>query len=140
MTGEFNIAVHALVYLLHTKKQMTSEALANNICTNAARVRKVLSKLKKFGFIETKEGIDGGYLLPEYASQITLRQVCEALSISFVTVNWKSGDLDKKCLISSGMAGVMDDLYSQMDGICKQYLEGITLAYVEKVLFEKRWN
>ena len=46
MTSEFAIAVHALVYLNHKGETVSSEALAENICTNPARVRKVMAKLK----------------------------------------------------------------------------------------------
>ena len=61
MTGEFGVAIHALVFLNHRAQNLSSEEISSNICTNPARVRKVLSKLKKAGLVETKEGIDGGY-------------------------------------------------------------------------------
>ncbi len=51
MTSEFTIAVHALVYLNHKAQLLSSEALAKNICTNPARVRKIMTKLKKAGFV-----------------------------------------------------------------------------------------
>ena len=47
MNSEFAICVHALVYLDHKAACLSSEELAENICTNAARIRKVLGKLKK---------------------------------------------------------------------------------------------
>ena len=34
MTAEFPLAVHALVYLLHTNRVTSSQELADNICTN----------------------------------------------------------------------------------------------------------
>ena len=63
MTSEFSIAAHALVYLYHKDTTLSSEQLAENICTNPARVRKVMAQLKRAGLVATKEGIDGGYLL-----------------------------------------------------------------------------
>ena len=47
MTSEFSIAVHALVFLNHKGTVYSSEGLAENICTNAARIRKIMVKLKK---------------------------------------------------------------------------------------------
>ena len=47
MTSDYCVAVHALVYLNHKAKVLSSEELAENICTNPARVRKVMAKLKK---------------------------------------------------------------------------------------------
>ena len=47
MNSDFIVAVHALVYLNHKADIVSSEALAKNICTNAARVRKVMAPLKR---------------------------------------------------------------------------------------------
>ena len=60
MTSEFAIAVHALVYLNHKQETLASEELAKNVCTNPARIRKVMAKLKKKDLIATKEGQNGG--------------------------------------------------------------------------------
>ena len=47
MNGLFCVAVHALIYLDKRGEQLSSEELAANICTNPARVRKVMAKLKR---------------------------------------------------------------------------------------------
>ena len=47
--SSFSIAVHALVYLNHMEKVLSSEELAQNVCTNPVLIRKVMSKLKKAG-------------------------------------------------------------------------------------------
>ena len=39
MTSEFTVAIHGLVYLHHRGETASSEVLAQNICTNPARVR-----------------------------------------------------------------------------------------------------
>ena len=41
--SSFNLAVHALVCLSHSGRSLSSEALAENICTNPTRVRRVLA-------------------------------------------------------------------------------------------------
>ena len=68
MDSSFNLAVHALVCLSHSGRSLSSEALAENICTNPTRVRRVLAGLKKAGMVETREGLDGGY--PENAGAV----------------------------------------------------------------------
>lgn len=47
MPSEFIIAIHVLVYLRKENKQLSSEELADNVCVNPVRIRKVLSWLKK---------------------------------------------------------------------------------------------
>ena len=78
MNGDYSLAVHALVYLDHRNTHLPSQILAENICTNAARVRKVMRPLAAAGLAATKEGAEGGYALAQPAADITLRTVAEA--------------------------------------------------------------
>lgn len=137
MTGEFAVAVHALVYLNHKAQILPSEVLAENICTNPARVRKVMAKLKRAGIVATKEGMDGGYVFAKNPEKVNLREVCDALSMCMVGTGWKPGDREKKCLISSGMADIMDGIYMELDIQCKKKLEEITIADIDNKIFGK---
>ena len=138
MDSSFNLAVHALVCLSHSGRSLSSEALSENICTNPTRVRRVQAVLKKAGIVETREGLDGGYRLTADPAMLTLRQVAEAVNTRFVDCAWHSGDIDRDCAICSGMAGVMDALYRQMDEQCAAYLSRLTVADIEKELFEHK--
>ena len=135
MTSDYCVAVHALVYLNHKAKVLSSEELAENICTNPARVRKVMAKLKKAGFVKTKEGSEGGYLCDQDADQVTLDQIAQALEIRFVDTAWKSGDTDMKCLVASGMAGLMDEIFDDLNEQCCKRLKEITIGTLDHRIF-----
>lgn len=135
MTSDYCVAVHALVYLNHKAKVLSSEELAENICTNPARVRKVMAKLKKAGFVKTKEGSEGGYLFDQDANQVTLDQIAQALEIRFVDTAWKSGDTDMKCLVASGMAGLMDEIFDDLNEQCRKRLKEITIGTLDHRIF-----
>lgn len=137
MNSDFNVAVHGLVYLSHHEGTLSSELLARNICTNPARVRKVMSRLGRAGIIRTKEGLEGGYQLARPAGEITLEQISRALDVEFVRTGWKSGDPCKTCLIAAGMGEAMDALYARLDGLCKDYLTGVTVQSVAEHIFGK---
>ena len=137
LNSEFSIAVHALVFLNHKATTLSSEELAKNVCTNPARIRKVMAKLKKAGLIDTKEGIDGGYHFVLDPCKVTLRQISEALELRFVSASWKSGDADMKCLIASGMADIMNDLYTQLDRLCKEHLDDVTIQNIDEKIFHE---
>ena len=50
MNSDFTIAVHSLVYLAYLPDHMaSSESIAENVCTNPARIRKDDQLLKKKG-------------------------------------------------------------------------------------------
>ena len=138
MDSSFNLAVHALVCLSHSGRSLSSEALAENICTNPTRVRRVLAGLKKAGMVETREGLDGGYRLTADPATLSLRQVAEAVNARFVDCAWHSGDIDRDCAICSGMAGVMDALYRNMNEQCAAYLSRITITDIETQLFTQK--
>lgn len=135
MTSDYCVAVHALVYLNHKAKVLSSEELAENICTNPARVRKVMAKLKKAGFVKTKEGSEGGYLFDQDADRVTLDQIAQALEIRFVDTAWKSGDTDMKCLVASGMAGLMDEIFDDLNEQCRKRLKEITIGTLDHRIF-----
>lgn len=138
MTSDYCVAVHALVYLNHKAKVLSSEELAENICTNPARVRKVMAKLKKAGFVKTKEGSEGGYLFNQDPHQVTLDQVAQALDIRFVDTGWKSGDTDMKCLVASGMAALMDEVFDDLNEQCRKRLKEITIGTLDQRIFGKK--
>ncbi|MDD3221297.1 MAG: Rrf2 family transcriptional regulator [Clostridia bacterium] len=135
MTSEFTIGVHALVYLYHKNETLSSEVLAENICTNPARVRKVLAKLKIKGFVDTREGLRGGYHIGMPADKITLKDICDALQEEMVKASWKSGSADMDCLVSKGMAGIMDGLCTELNSLCLDYLDQLTIVDIEKRIF-----
>ena len=138
MNSDFCVAVHGLVFLKHQGCTISSEELAENICTNPARVRKVMAKLKKVGLVQTKEGKEGGYTSVEQAEDITLYRVAEALDIRFVEASWRSGDSDMNCMIASGMADVMDEIYLNLNDMCLEKLKTITIGEIERKLIEIR--
>ena len=135
MTSEFSVAVHALVFLNHKQTLVSSETLSENICTNPARVRKIMAKLKKANLVETREGTDGGYLFTADPAEISLDQIGKAFDAQYVCASWRSGNSEMKCLIASGMAGVMDDIYNQLNNECVNKLKKITLADIDHRIF-----
>ncbi len=137
MDAEFSVAVHALVYLLHTGRITSSEELADNICTNPARVRKIMSKLKKAGYVSAVKGRYSGYQVDEMIRRVTLKQVLIALDEQPVKENWRSGDIDRDCQVSSGMGAIMDQVYADMNVACLKHLGKITIGSVSQEIFQK---
>lgn len=138
MTSEFSLAIHALVVLSLRGGTVSSELLAKSICTNPARVRRVLAKLKKDGLVGTKEGAEGGYQLLESPDQVSLARVARCLDVQFVHTAWRSGEQDMDCLVASGMAAVLDDIYAELNGLCYGGVGRLTVADIEKRIHAKK--
>ena len=114
---------------------LSSDALADNICTNAARVRKVMARLKKAGLVGAREGSEGGFCPQVPPAELTLDRVAAAVDTAFVESGWHSGAADRNCAICAGMAGVMDEIYADLDAGCRRRLAGVTIADIEDRLF-----
>lgn len=138
MTSDFCIALHALVYLDHKGMALSSAALADNICANPARVRKVMAMLVDAGLALAREGLDGGYCSAKPAARIRLDDIARALDVSFASMSWRSGDSQKDCLVSSGMAGAMDRILARLNEACYKTLHAQTVADIEEELLNRR--
>ncbi len=137
MKSDFIVAVHGLVYLNHKGCITSSEELAKNICTNPARVRKVMAIMKQMGLVTTKEGHIGGYCPCPSLGRASLAQIAGGLDTVFVEAKWHSGSDKMRCLVSSGMAGIFDSIYKNLDINCKKELSKITIQSIEKQIFSK---
>ena len=134
MNSEFIIALHALAYLRHRNTKVSSEELAKSICTNPARIRKVMAKLKKAGLLETREGNSGGYELQGDASAIKLSDLVQALQQPLTKSGWRSGALNTYCMVATGMGTVVDTLEASLNEVCMQSLSQITIEDISQQL------
>jgi len=135
MNGDLSLAAHALVYLDHMACTLSSAELAENICTNPARVRKVMAQLCRAGLAMSAQGAGGGYRPIESARDITLDVVARAVGEKLVTSTWRSGDSDMDCQVASGMAGVMDAIYDTLNEGCLEQLSHVRVGDMEAHLF-----
>lgn len=136
MTSEFSIAIHMLVFLNHKGDYQSSEKIAENVCTNPARIRKISSRLKSARFLETKEGMDGGYRFAGDPRAITLDMVAHALGETPIHVSKQTGSLDMDCQIASGMGAVMDSIYEELNRSCFHTLKGMTIKDIDTAIFQ----
>ena len=131
MKSDFVIAMHSLVLLANIPDHMAnSETIAENVCTNPARIRKVMSILRKSGYVKTKEGIGGGYILSCEPEKTTLSHIYLAMSSGSLKPHWCTGDTEKKCVISSNTQGVMDEIFIEAELHMQSYLNQITISNV----------
>lgn len=136
MNSEFTVAVHSLVFLNHKNRVTRSEDIAQNVCTHPARVRKVLSRLKKAGLVTSREGQrGGGYAFAGDPARVTLLQVLDALDERIISAGWASGDMDMECLIASGMGAIMGGIYDELDRLCRERLSQTTIADIDRQIF-----
>jgi len=93
VNSEFTIAVHSLVLLAFRPDRMaTSDMIAHNVNTHPSRVRKVMSCLRKQGYIVTIEGIGCGYLLNCNPEDVTQAALYRRTSFGLMKLSWWFGE------------------------------------------------
>jgi Rrf2 family protein len=139
MNSEFTIAVHSLVLLAYKQDHMaTSDMIACNVSTHPARVRKVMGCLRKQGYVSTKEGIGGGYMLQCDPSQVTLAEIYRAMCPDSLKPSWTSGNPEEKCMVANNMNCVMDRIFSDAERHLATYFEGLTVSGVLEAVRESQ--
>ena len=131
MNSEFTIAVHSLVYLSYLPERMaSSEMIADNVGTHSARVRKVMSGLRRSGYVDTREGAGGGYRLTIEPETVTLGDVYRAMAKGSLIPSWWSGDPDMDCVVGSNMNQVMFGIFCKAEKGLEAYFDAITIQDV----------
>lgn len=131
MNSEFTIAVHSLALLANLPDRMaSSEHIAKKVGTNPARIRKIMSMLRKHGFVRTKEGLGGGYILDCDPREVNLAQIYRTVSCGTLKPQWCTGDPQDSCLVSARMHSVMDQIFNEAEAHYTRYLEQITIQSV----------
>ncbi len=131
MNSEFTIAVHSLVFLAYKTDHMaTSDMIAHNVNTHPSRVRKVMSCMRKSGYIVTKEGLGGGYMLNCNPEEVSLAEIYRATSIGSMKPSWCSGKVDEACVVACNMAEVMDHIFCDAEQQLLIYLQQTKISDV----------
>jgi Rrf2 family protein len=137
MNSEFTIAVHSLVLLAHLPDHMaTSEEIALNVSTHSARIRKVMGFLRKAGYVSTKEGIGGGFILSCNPDQVTLGEIYRLTCQGSLKPSWCSGDENKSCMVSSKMDKLMGSMFSDAEKQMELYFDQHTIGSMLKRIID----
>lgn len=139
VNSEFSIAVHSLVFLAYTPdRSATSDRIADNVNTHPSRVRKVMSGLRKHGFVATREGIGGGFRLNIDPGQVTLAEIYRSTSIGSMKPAWCSGNTEESCLIACNIAEVMEHIFCEAEQQMLVYLQQMTISDVLECIREEQ--
>jgi DNA-binding IscR family transcriptional regulator len=130
--GRFAIALHILTLLDKANGELLSSAyLAGSININPVMVRKELSNLREHGFVESKEGKNGGSLLAISANEITLGQVYQSVKQLSLLGNQKNTP-NPKCPIGKNINEHLNNLYNDTELVLIEQLSKQSLADFSK--------
>lgn len=130
-SGWFSMSAHALALLAQNKDGYSSSYIASSVNTHAVFLRRVLKRLVEVGFIETREGRDGGYRLAKLPEDILLSDVYKAMEMDRALAP-SPAEPNPMCPVGSGMPTVFGAIADEAEQAILKTLEQYTVADVAK--------
>lgn len=126
--SRFSISLHILTLLDDAKGTLvSSEYLAGSININPVLVRKEIMNLRKYGYVDSKEGKGGGSFLAKNAYDINLGEVYKAINNSNILGQSKN-EPNPKCPIGKQINQHLNTLYTDAEKALIENLSKQTLA------------
>ncbi|MEH7493850.1 Rrf2 family transcriptional regulator, partial [Neobacillus niacini] len=125
MNSDFTLAIHSLTLLaLQPDRMSTSEYIAESAGVHPVRIRKVLSLLKKHGFIKSKEGTGGGFIFALELSEVNLWDIYKITSEG--ALQPKCPESNEQCIVGANMQSVLFTIFLGAEDHLGEYLKNCT--------------
>jgi Rrf2 family protein len=137
MNSDFTLAIHSLTYLaLQPDRMATSDAISESACVHPVRIRKVLSLLKKNGFIKSREGLGGGFIFTLDPNEISLWDIYKLTSEG--ALQPKCPDSNENCIVGANMHRVLFSIFLGAEEHLGQYLKNYTIKEVVDLVNQEK--
>lgn len=129
MNSDFTLAIHSLTLLaLQPDRMATSDVISESAGVHPVRIRKVLSLLKKHGFIKTKEGTGGGFIFALDLSEVNIWDIYKITSEG--ALQPKCPDSNEKCIVGANMQKVLFSIFLGAEDHLGEFLKNYTIKEV----------
>ncbi|MED3572973.1 RrF2 family transcriptional regulator [Cytobacillus praedii] len=137
MNSDFTLAIHSLAFLaLQPDRMSTSTDISESAGVHPVRIRKVLSLLKKHRFIQSKEGIGGGFIFSLDLSEVNLWHIYQLTSEG--ALQPKCPESNNQCIVGSNMQKVLFTIFLGAEEHLGDYLKNYTIKDVVDLINQKQ--
>jgi Rrf2 family protein len=131
LSSKLSVGVHILSVLACKRGEpMTSEFIAGSVNTNPVVIRRLLGLFRDAGYVESKNGAGGGWVLVTEPRRITLLDVLEAVEPHNELFALHSSVPNAQCPIGCNIQGVLTEIYADVQKGVAQRLARSTIASV----------
>jgi len=141
--SRFAVAVHTMAMLACASEAegdatapggfVTSEAIAESVCTNPVVIRRILSALHAAKLVDCQPGKSGGSRLARKSQKITLLDIYRAVQGESL-FGMPEKPANKSCAVSCGMKSLLSDVFAGAERAVESSLRDITLAKLVRPL------
>ena len=121
------MVLHALLHIAGSDSPVTSETLAQCMNTNPVVVRRTMGLLRDAGLVAAERGHGGGWRIVANFSEVTLRQLHEALGEPALFAMGNRTE-NPECLIEQAVNAALDSALDDAETLLMKRFESVTLA------------
>nr|WP_296015184.1 Rrf2 family transcriptional regulator [uncultured Acidovorax sp.] len=128
--------LHALLHMAEMEGPATSEAMAQAMQTNPVVVRRLMAGLRYAGFVSSAKGHGGGWVLSCPLTDITLRDIYEALGAPTLLAVGNRVE-SPGCIVEQAVNRALTDAYQAAEEALLARLGAVTLAQLSAEFHER---
>jgi Rrf2 family protein len=128
-SSRLSSVLHALMHMAASKGPMTSEALAQCMCTHPVVVRRTMAGLREAGLVTSTKGHNGGWSIACDMEKTTIRDIHEAIGEPAVYAMANHDDAPK-CLLEQAVNSALDDAMKEAQALLLARFQSLTLAEI----------
>jgi len=125
-SSKFTTAIHLCIYIDCSNDELvSSQTLAESVKTNPVVIRRLIGQLRKQGIVGSVAGAKGGFYLAKPVDKLTLWDI-------YLVVRddkfFNKPKVNPDCKVSSNLAVLVDEVYSESELSMKNSMEKVTVA------------
>jgi len=119
--------LHALLHMAEREEPMTSEKLAECMCTNPVVVRRTMGLLREAGIVASARGHAGGWRISTDLRAVTLRDLHQVLGEPAVFAIGNRNETPD-CLVEQVVNAALDQAFTDAEALLLERFAHVTLA------------
>lgn len=137
MDTKFSVALHLLVMISESGKNLTSQELAKSVGTNSSYIRKVIALLKSADIITSHQG-KSGYQLVKAPKDLTLLEIYQATQeIAHIHLFQMHQNANLECPVGKHIEKAVKPIFFLINSQLENDLSSQTLSNVIENLYRE---
>lgn len=128
--------LHVLLHMAEHAGPVTSEVLAQAMCTHPVVIRRIMAGLRKQGYVRSEKGHGGGWTLACDLAKVTLRDIYTALGCPSLLAMGNRTE-SPGCLVEQAVNAALDQAFQDAEVLLLARLDGVTLAMLSADFHER---
>ncbi|MCA9650970.1 MAG: Rrf2 family transcriptional regulator [Myxococcales bacterium] len=134
--SRLSAALHLLLHMERSSAPMTSEVLAEIMQTNPVVVRRILAGIRDAGHVRSEKGHGGGWTLACDPSEVTLRDVYDALGRPPLLAVGHRRD-SPSCLVEQSVNASLGSALAEAEAVLLERLGAVSLSQLASDVDER---